>query len=433
MEIGFLLILILLNGVFAMSEIAVVTARKARLQQLADAGDKGAREALALAEHPTRFLSTVQIGITSIGVLTGIVGEGALADPLALWFMENAPWMSEPVARPLALTVVVVLITFLSIVLGELVPKRLGQISPEPLARLMSRPMRGLSIIATPFVHLLTASTDGLLRILGARQTDEPPVSEAEIQVLMRQGAEAGIFERSEHEMVRNVFRLDDRKLSSLMVPRGDIVWLDVEDESAVNRAKIEQSDVSRFPVCKGDLGEVLGFARAKDLLASALAGRDLDLTARLAPALYVPETLTGTELIENLRSARSTVALVVDEYGEVQGLVTLKDVLEAIIGELPADAAEDNAAFQREDGSWLLDGAIAVPEMQDKLAIEHFPEGESDTYHTLGGMMMLLLGRIPRTGEHAEWAGWRFEVVDMDGNRVDKVMASRLPEAADA
>ncbi|WP_085314355.1 hemolysin family protein [Derxia lacustris] len=429
MEIGFLLVLILINGIFAMSEIAVVTARKARLQQLSEAGDKGAREALALAEHPTRFLSTVQIGITSIGVLTGIVGEGALADPLAAAMLERAPALGEA-ARPLALTVVVVLITFLSIVLGELVPKRLGQIRPEPIARAMSRPMRALSLVATPFVHLLTLSTDGLLRLLGVRQTDEPPVSEAEIQVLMRQGAEAGIFEQSEHEMIRNVFRLDDRKLSSLMVPRGDVVWLDVEDSHEVNRAKIEQSDVSRFPVCRGDLRDVLGFARAKDLLSAALSGGDFDLTARLSPALYVPETLTGTELIENLRSAHSTVALVVDEYGEVQGLVTLKDVLEAIIGDISTATAQDPPAYQREDGSWLLDGSIAIPEFQDRLAIEHLPEGDSDAYHTLGGMMMLLLGRIPHTGDHAEWAGWRFEVVDMEGNRVHKVLATPLPRA---
>ncbi len=429
MEIGLLLVLILLNGVFAMSEIAVVTARRARLQQLAEEGDRAARAALDIAESPTRFLSTVQIGITSIGVLTGIVGEDALARPLAEWMVLNFPSTGQ-FAEGISLAIVVIGITFTSIVLGELVPKRIGQMYAEGIARLVAKPMGVLSWIATPFVRALSASTDTLLRLLGARESREPPVTEEEIQVLMQQGATAGVFEAAEQQMVRNVFRLDERKLASLMVPRADIVYLDITADPVINQHKIETAHYSRFPVCRGDLSDVVGFARAKDLLAQAISGQPLDLTARMSPALYVPETLSGTELIENFRSARTQAALVVDEYGEVQGLVTLRDVLEAIMGEFhTATEPEESSAMQREDGSWLLDGLIDVHELEDALGLTELPEGEAGTYHTLSGMLMLILGRIPRTGDQIDWAGWTFEVVDMDGKRIDKVWARRIPE----
>lgn len=428
MEVALLLILIVLNGLFAMSEMAVATSRKARLQALADDGDLRAHEALKLHENPTRFLSTVQIGITSIGILSGIVGENALAQPFAAWLTLEFPFTTA-YAHALALALVVVVVTFLSLIVGELVPKRLGQMYPEPIARFMALPMRGLSIAATPFVKVLSFSTDTILRLLGARQSSGPQVTEEEIQVLMEQGADAGVFEQAEQQMVRNVFRLDERKLTSLMVPRGDVVFLDIHDPIEVNRDKIAHSHVSRFPVCRGDLGDVLGFARAKDLLSQTLAGKHLDLTQGLQAPLYVPETLTGTELVENFRTAHTPAALVVDEYGEVQGLVTLRDVLEAIVGEFPTPQPEESSALQREDGSWLLDGVIALPELQDTLDLHDLPDGDSDSYHTLSGMLMLMLGRIPRTGDVIDWEGWRFEVIDMDGKRIDKVLATRLPD----
>lgn len=428
MEVALLLILILVNGVFAMSEMAVATSRKARLQSQAEDGDVRAHEALQLHEHPTRFLSTVQIGITSIGILSGIVGEDALAQPFAAWMVTRLP-EAAPYAPALSVGLVVVVVTFMTLIVGELVPKRLGQMYPEPIARTIALPMRWLSVAATPFVKVLTFTTDTILRLMGARPSTAPQVTEEEIQVLMEQGADAGVFEQAEQQMVRNVFRLDERKLTSLMVPRGDVIYLDIEDSIEVNRDKIAQSHVSRFPVCRGDLGDVLGFARAKDLLSQMLAGKPLDLTQGLKVPLYVPETLTGTELVENFRSAHTPVALVVDEYGEIQGLVTLTDVLEAIVGEFPTPQPEESSAVRREDGTWLLDGVIALPELQDTLDLRDLPEGDSDSYHTLSGMIMLLLGRIPRTGDTVECGDWKFEVLDMDGKRIDKVLASRLPQ----
>lgn len=432
MEIALLLVLFVANGIFAMSEIAVVTARRSRLHQMADEGDKRAKAALELAEHPTRFLSTVQIGITSIGILTGIVGENALAQPLAEIIRTHIPTAAE-YANGIALAIVVVIITLLSIVIGELVPKRFGQMHAEAIASFIAGPMRVLSWIATPFVKLLSVATDGALKLMGATDTNDHHVTEEEIQVLMAQGATAGIFEQAEQQMVRNVFRLDERKLSSLMVPRSDIIYLDVNEPIDASKAKIEASHHSRFPVCRGDLSDVIGFARAKDLLAQVLAGQPFNLTGKLTPALYVPETLTGTELVENFRSSHTQTALVVDEYGDVQGLVTLRDVLEAIVGEFHTNTEpEESSAVQREDGSWLLDGLLDAHELEDRLGITELPDGDSATYHTLSGMIMLMLGRIPRTGDQVQWADWQFEVVDMDGKRIDKVLATALPGSLD-
>ena len=369
--------------------------------------------------------------ITLISILTGIVGEHAFAYPLAVWLSVQFPIVA-PFASVLAFVIVVMVVTLLSLIIGELVPKRLGQMYPETIARVVALPMRWLSIVATPLVKVLTFSTDTLLRLMGARQNSGPQVTEEEIQVLMEQGADAGVFEHAEQQMVRNVFRLDERKLTSLMVPRGDVVYLDIQDPIEVNRDKIANSHVSRFPVCRGELSDVLGIARAKDLLSQMLAGKPLDLTQGLQAPLYVPETLTGTELVENFRNSHTPAALVVDEYGEVQGLVTLKDVLEAIVGEFPTPQAEESSALQREDGSWLLDGVIALPELQDTLDLHDLPAGDSDSYHTLSGMIMLLLGRIPRTADTVEWGEWKFEVVDMDGKRIDKVLATRIPMPAE-
>jgi putative hemolysin len=356
------------------------------------------------------------------------VGEGALAEPFGHWLLSKSTFLTEREAAGVALVVVVFVITFLSIVLGELVPKRIAQIYPEQIARFVSRPMRITSTAATPLVRVLSFCTDALLKMLGVKEEHAPQVTEEEIQVLMEQGTDAGIFEEAEQQMVRNVFRLDERKIGSLMVPRGNVVYLDIDDPIAVNTEKIAQSDVSRFPVCQGSLANVLGIARAKDLLAQAVAGKALDLTSSLQPVLYVPETLSGVELVENFRKSHTPAALVVDEYGDVQGMVTLRDILEAIVGEFPTPLPEESSALQRDDGSWLLDGVIALPELQDTLDMGALPEGDSDTFHTLAGMLMLLMGRIPRTGDKAQWGDWQFEVVDMDGKRIDKVLATRLP-----
>ncbi len=425
MEIAILFALIVLNGLFAMSEIALVTARKARLQKLAEDGDRSAAVALALGADPNRFLSTIQIGITSIGILNGIVGEAALAEPFADWLETLGA--SQPYSDWAATALVVIVVTYVSIVIGELVPKRLGQLSPENVARRVARAMTILSKVTRPFVRLLSWSTELLLRAFGANRFTVPSVTEEEIHAMLAEGSESGIIEHSEHAMVRNVFRLDDRQISSLMVPRPDIIWLDVTDGIDANLHKIAESEHSRFPVCRNGLDEVLGFVHAKQLLGQSLRAGKIDLTANLQEMLYVPETLTGMELLENFRSSNTQIALVIDEYGEVQGLITLHDLLEAITGEFATGDIDDSWAYQREDGSWLLDGLIPTPELKDRLELRTLPEEERERYQALSGMLMLMLGRMPQTGDTVVWENWRFEVVDMDGKRVDKVLATPM------
>jgi putative hemolysin len=429
MEIAILLGLILLNGVFAMSEIALVTARRMRLQKLVDAGDAGAIAAMQLGEDPTRFLSTVQIGITSIGVLNGIVGEATLAQPFGVWLQSLG--VPQPASHYFATGLVVLSITYFSIVLGELVPKRIGQISPEAIARLVARPMLWLATISKPFVKLLSGSTQLVLRAVGVNETKEPSVTQEEINLMLAEGSSAGVIELHEHQMVRNVFRLDDRQIASLMVPRSEVVCFDVDEPLEENLKRFENSDHSRFPVVRGGWGEVLGVATARQLLAQTLRGEQPSLIGHLQPAVFVPESLTGMELLENFKNSGVQLAFIIDEYGEVQGIVTLQDVMEAITGEFKSHRAEDAWAVQRDDGSWLLDGLIPIPELKDRLGLNGVPEEERGRYNTLSGMLMLLLGRLPQTTDRCEWEGWVFEIVDIDGKRIDKVLALRKPADA--
>jgi putative hemolysin len=422
MEFAILLILIVLNGAFAMSEIALVTARRARLQKYIDEGDVGAIAAAKLGEDPTSFLSTVQIGITSIGVLNGIVGEAAFAQPFGRWLESIG--LAEPASGYVATVLVVVTITFVTIVVGELVPKRLGQLRAETVARLVARPMTWLALTTRPFVRLLTASTHLILSLLGVKDVANHTVTEDEIHAMLAEGSSAGVIEHQEHAMVRNVFRLDERQITSLMVPRSEITYLDVERSWEENLQLIEQSEHSRFPVVRGSLEHVLGVVNTKQLFASLLRGGKPDLTKDLQQPVFVPESLTGMELLQNIRASGVQLAFIIDEYGEVQGIVTLKDVMEAITGEFKTRHAEDAWAVQRDDGSWLLDGLIPVPELKDRLNLRAVPEEEKERYHTLSGMMMLMLGRIPRTSDKVEWEDWSLEIVDMDVKRIDKVMA---------
>lgn len=429
MEIAILFGLILLNGVFAMSEIALVTARKARLQRLAEAGDASATAAIQLGDDPNRFLSTVQIGITSIGVLNGIVGEATLAQPFGIWLQRmgvEVEW-----SQYLATGLVVVSITYFTIVLGELVPKRIGQISPEPIARIVARPMLWLAALTKPFVRLLSGSTQLVLRTFGVTERLEPSVTQEEIHLMLAEGSSAGVIEQHEHEMVRNVFRLDDRQIASLMVPRSEIVYFDVNEPLEENLKRFEESDHSRFPVVRGGWDEVLGVANVREWLAQTLRGEKPNLTDNLQPAVFLPESLTGMELLENFKNSGVKLAFIVDEYGEVQGIVTLQDVMEAITGEFKTHRAEDAWAVQRDDGSWLLDGLIPVPELKDRLSLKGVPEEERGRYNTLSGMMMLLMGRLPQTSDRCEWEDWIFEIVDLDGKRIDKVLAVRKPPEA--
>jgi putative hemolysin len=428
MEIALLVALILLNGLFAMSELALVSARKARLQKFIDEGDRAAIAAVKLGEDPTRFLSTIQIGITSIGVLNGIVGESALAAPLSTWLVSVGMPLNYSAFTATAL--VVVFITYFSIVVGELVPKRLGQTYPETFARLVARPINWLATATKPFVQLLSVSTRGLLKLLGVKENAANAVTEEEIHAMLAEGTTAGVIESHEHAMVRNVFRLDDRQITSLMVPRGDVVVLDLEQSFEANMARIEASDHARFPVVKGDIGHVVGVINARQWLARALRGERRELAEQpLQPPLYVPETITGMELLDNFRQSDMQMAFVIDEYGEIQGIVTLQDLIEAITGEFSPRDPATSWAVQREDGSWLLDGHIPVPELKDRLGLATVPDEERGRYHTLSGMMMLLTGRLPQTADAVTWEDWRLEIVDMDGRTIDKVLATRLPE----
>jgi len=430
MEILVLIFLIILSGVCSMTEIALVTARRAKLAKLAEEGDAAAKVAISLGEEPTRFLSTIQIGLTSTSILIGVMSESALATPLAAWLRElgMAPRFSEVTAT----TFVVVVITYIAIVICELVPKRIAQINPEGIARRVARPVQALSIASRPVVRMLSSSTTLLLRLLGLRDEKSPGVTEEEIHALLEEGSSSGVIEKNEHAMVRNVFRLDDRQIGSLMVPRSDIVWLDTERPLEENLARMAESEHTRFPVCKGGVEEILGIISCKQLFNQTIKGGQPDITSQLQSPVYVPETLTGMELLEQFRASGSHMAFVIDEYGEVQGLVALQDVMEAVTGEFRSDSQEDAWAVPREDGSWLLDGLIPLPELKDLLGLREVPEEDKVHYHTLSGMVMCLLGRLPRTGDVITWEAWRLEVVDLDGKRIDKVLASLLPEPSE-
>ncbi len=423
MDIAILFGLILLNGFFAMSEISLVAARKGRLQNLAEQGDSAAATAVKLGEDPTFFLSAVQIGITSIGILNGIVGEAALSPPFSAWLQGLG--LDAGIADPLATGLVVVSITYFSIIFGELAPKRIGQLNPEAIARFVARPMQWLSIVTRPFVLLLSGSTRVLLRLLGVKEDSGSGVTEEDIHLLLRESSSAGVIEEQEHQMVRNVFRLDDRQIASLMVPRSDVAYLDVEKPLEDNLQFIENNRHSRFPVVRGNWKEVLGVVSTSQLFNQLLRGEQPDLTANLKPVVFVPESLTGMELLENFKNSSGQMVFVIDEYGEPQGIVTLYDLMEAITGEFKPQHQDDAWAVPRDDGSWLLDGLIPVPELKDRLNLKAVPEEEKGRYHTLSGMLMLLLGRLPEVADRCEWEGWRLEVVDMDGTRIDKVLAT--------
>ncbi|MCC6879847.1 MAG: HlyC/CorC family transporter [Rhodocyclaceae bacterium] len=426
MDIALLLFLILLNGFFSMSEMAVVSSRKARLQRLADSDSPGAQSALALHTEPSNFLSAIQVGITSVGILSGAIGETVLADPLAAWLAHIPP--IAPYARGIALTIVVVGLTYFTVVIGELVPKRLALLAPEGIASLISRPMIWFAESVRPLVWLFTFSSGLLLRLTGARGKDEPPVTDEEINVLMEQGAEAGVFHESEQEIVSNVLRLDEQRIVAIMTHRNDIYHIDLAESEEEIRRRIAESPYTRIVVCRDGLEHIVGLLRSSDLLKPALEGAPLDVEAHLRPPLYVPEGVTTTRLLESFRKARAQCALIVDEYGELEGLVTLTDVLTAIVGELPSsDVAEEEDVVKREDGSWLMDGSVSVERFKSVLEVEDDLPDEEE-YNTLGGFVMHMLGHVPSTADHFEWGGWRVEVVDMDKKRVDKVLVARLP-----
>jgi putative hemolysin len=428
MDIALVILLVLLNGVFAMSEMAVVSSRKSRLQNLSDDGSLGAQAALSLHQDPSSFLSTIQVGITSIGILSGAIGEAAVAGPLAIW-LSDLPLVG-PHAKTVALTITVVGLTYFSVVIGELVPKRLALLAPEGIAALIARPMMVLARATHPLVVILSGSCSTVLRLLGTRSREEPPVTDDEIKVLMEQGAEAGVFHESEQEIVSNVLRLDEQRIAAIMTPRRDMFVLDLDEDEETLWQRIIETEYSRLVVCRDGLEHVLGILQTGDLLKKVLPGHGVtvaDVEAVLYPPLYIPESVSTTQLLASFRRARLQFALAVDEYGEVQGLVTLTDVMSAIVGELSVPAApEDRDMVQREDGSWLVDGDVGVERLKSVLDIDDDLPGEDEhSFNTLGGFIMHTLGRIPAPADHFEVSGWRFEVMDMDRNRVDKVLVS--------
>lgn len=419
-EIGIVLGLILLNGLFAMSELAIVSARRARLQQFKEEGLRGAGTALSLADNPNRFLSTVQIGITLIGIIAGAFGGATLAQKLAVVF---TPWLDEQVASGLSFALVVGTITYLSVVVGELVPKRLALQYGERLAMLLAGPMSFLSKLATPLVRLLSFSTDVIVRLLGVREPPDTAVSEEELRVLLKQSSQAGIIEEVEREMVESIFRLDDWTVESMMTPRPEIKWLDIDASQEEIKNTLRDSPHARLPVCEGDLDHVLGVVHSKDLLANRLDNDEFNLREVMNRPLFVPESVHAHKALERMRQTGIHMALLIDEYGGVEGLVTLFDILEAIVGDIPtADEIEMPRVVQREDGSWLVDGLLGVHDFKQRFDIDEMLPSE-DTYQTLGGFMIFTLGRMPQAGDLFVWGGYRFEIADMDGKRVDKII----------
>jgi putative hemolysin len=426
MDILLLAALILLNALFAMSEIALVSSRKGRLRRLADEGKSGAVAALQLRDEPSSFLSTVQVGITTIGIMSGAIGENALSDPLRT-FLAQIPLLA-PYAKALSLTIVVSGLTYFSVVVGELVPKRLALLAPELIVSLVALPMVMLSRITKPMVWLLSSSSTLLLRLMGAPQKELGAVSNDEIRVLMEEGSHSGVFHQSEQAIVSNVLRLDEQKASSIMTLRQDIYCVDLEEDDVTIRRRLSESPYTRIVLCHGGLDHVLGILRTTDLLKSALANDPLKFKQAAYPPLYIPRGVTVTMLLEHFRRSGQLMALIVDEYGVVEGLVTLTDVMTAIVGDLPSDQLVEEDIVQRVDGSWLVSGSVTVSQFRESLLIEEALPGEPDhMFQTLGGFMMYKLGRIPRVSDTVRTENWIFEIMDMDQNRVDKVLVSKL------
>ncbi len=432
MDLLLIVLLTLLNGAFAMSEMSLAASRKARLLAQAEAGDKGAVAALHLMDHPTQFLSSVQVGITSIGMLNGIIGEAAFSAGLAAWLQGLG--MPAGAAEVTATALVVLAITYVTIVFGELVPKRIGQLYPEPVARHMARPMLWVASATRPFVRLLSFSTQAVLRMLRVDNGARRAVTEEEIVASLEEGVTAGVIEEQEHQMVQNVFQLDDRTLPSLMRPRTEIEWLDASDTVAQALVKAAASGHSWYPVCRGSLDEVVGVVKIASLMDMASRAQALPdrMEAHALPAVFVPETLSGMELLEQFRTRSTRILLVVDEYGVVQGLMTPLDMLEAITGELQPQTQVDAWAVQRPDGSWLLDGVMPASELKVRLDIKLLPSEDKGLFNTLAGLLQTVSGRLLRTGERVVCAGWSFEVVDLDGRRIDKVLATRVPTSGE-
>jgi putative hemolysin len=425
LHLSIILLLILVNGFFAMAEIALVASRNARLQPLAEAGNPGAQAALELKANPSRLLATVQIGVTVIAILSGTFGEATLGDPLQR-HLETHEGLLARYAHIISMAIVVIGIAYFSLILGELVPKRIALLHPERIATALARAMRTFARVGAPIEWFLSTSTDLVLRLVPLRHEGAAPVTDEEISFMLREGAATGHIHQAETAIVEMALRLGDRRASAVMTPRTQIVWLDLDDPEAENRRKIQESAYSRFPVVQGGSQQVIGIVQSKDLLIGALAGQPFDLRAATRPPLYLPNTVTVLRVLETFKTSGEPMALIVDEYGDLEGLVTQGDILEALVGDIPGSADADQRVVHREDGTWLIDGMVGLDELKQLLGVSALP-GEDADYHTLGGYMMARLNRIPMVADRITAAGYRFEVVKMDGRRVDRVLVSPL------
>jgi Hemolysins and related proteins containing CBS domains len=428
-EIVVILLLIIINGIFAMGEIVIVSSRKTRLQQWANEGNAKALAALKLSQEPTLLLSTTQAGITLIGIMVGALGEATLAGHLAKQLAHIS--IIAPYSSVISLAVVVVCITYISLIIGELVPKRLGQYSPERIASAMAPPMRLFSVIASPIIKVLTLSTDSLLwslALIGFRQPKAPPISEEEIKVMIEEGMQAGTFEETEQGIIERVFRLNDQHVARLMVPRTKIVWLDVSDTAENLQSVLLDNNFTRFPVCSEGLDKILGVVHVKDLLGSPVEDLPADIKRQMRPAIFIPKQMRALKVLELFKQSGMYLGIVIDEYGSIIGLVSLNDILQAIIGNIsPLDNPEDPKMTQREDGSWLMDGMLPIERFKEITGVEKLPGEEK--FQTLGGFIMTHTGSVPSAGDHFEWDNLRIEVVDMDGNRIDKALVSPVKD----
>jgi putative hemolysin len=424
-ELTIIAALLVLNAAFSMSEMAIVSSKKARLSQWAEEGHSSARRALELANDPGRLLSTVQIGITLVSVLSGLFSGASTATLLGNWIGETFPPLANS-ARLVGVGIMVSLITFLSIVLGELLPKRIALHSPEKIASFLAPPMHLVARASAPLVYLLNSVTETLLRLVGRHgPNDDPPVTEEEIKSLVQQGTDAGVFDTTERDMMERVLSFSDKNIHSMMTPRPDVVWLNIGDSFEKNRAKMSKAPHSHFPVVRESLDSVLGTVHVKDVLSHDISKSE-DLTKILTPPLFIPESSGALHVVETFKRTGVHIAFIIDEYGSVQGLVTITDLLEAIVGDLPTDSSSGPGIVRREDGSYLMDGVLPIDEFKSQFQFDTLPEEERAAFKTLAGFVLSYLGRIPRTADHFVWNGLHFEVVDMDGNRIDKILVSR-------
>jgi magnesium and cobalt exporter, CNNM family len=423
LHLSIVLLLILVNGVFAMAEIALISARKARLVPLAEAGNPGAQAAIELKADPSRLLSTVQIGVTLIAVLSGTFGQATLGERLERELQSHADAIAQ-YAHVISMAIVVIGISYFSLILGELVPKRIALLQPERIGAALARLMRWIARAGAPIEWLLSASTDLVLRLIPMRSPGIAPVTDEEISFMLREGAATGHIPEAETAIVEMALRLGDRRASAVMTPRTQIEWLDLDEPVEDTRRRIRDSAYSRFPVVQGGSQQVIGIVQAKDLLAACLAGRSFDIRAATHSPLYLPNTVSVLRVLEVFKTTGEPMALIVDEYGDLEGLVTPSDILETLVGDIPGSPEADQRIVRRDDGTWLIDGMVGLDELKQALGISRLP-GEDLDFHTLGGYLMARLNRVPMEADRVTGGDWRFEVVKMEGRRVDRVLVA--------